>query len=310
MIQMHPYVASQLASENDRPDETAGLVPTSARWTSSRLPGRRRWPRPKGPPRSRRHSPRRTPSRPAKHPGGAATTGDAWAMFGWPRRSARTSTKAGKVNIVIRGASILTGGTALVFAAAACGGAPNTTSSTFAPPGASSSATQSPASGHSVPFQFTDAAGPDAAGAASYKYRITLGNVTKQTSITPTGNAPYDAPPGQVVLVATVTLTNSTSQQEPGVESSQLWGIPNLVFAIPQSAAGFDGMKLITFTQASWQKWNGVSFQPPPKGQQCYVSTPAPTYAGTPGTLEKCPFTGPAGAGSATRRGAPGCLRF
>jgi hypothetical protein len=191
------------------------------------------------------------------------------------------------VNIVIRGASILTGGTALVFAAAACGGAPSTTNSTSAPPGASSSAAQSPASGHSVAFQFTDAAGLDAVGAASYKYRITLGNITEQTSITPTGNAPYDAPPGQVVLVATVTLTNSTSQQEPGVESSQLWGIPNLVFAIPQSAAGFDGMKLITFTQASWQKWNGVSFQPPPKGPQCYVSTPAPTYAGTPGTLEK-----------------------
>ncbi len=198
------------------------------------------------------------------------------------------------MNGVIRGASILTGGTALVFAAAACGGgppsttsggAPSTISGTSAPPQASSPAAQSPASSQSVPIQFTDA--DPTAGVGSYKYSITLGNITEQTTITPTGNAPIDAPPGQVILVATVTLTNSTSQQEPGVESSQLWGIPNLVFAIPQSAAGFDGMKLITFTQASWQKWNGVSFQPPPKGPQCYVSTPAPTYAGTPGTLEK-----------------------
>jgi hypothetical protein len=189
------------------------------------------------------------------------------------------------VNIVIRGASILTGGTALVFAAAACGGATSTTSGTSAPPRASSSAAQPPASGHSVPFQFTDA---DAiAGVASYKYRITLGSITKQTTITPTGTAPYDAPPGQVVLVATVTLTNSTSQQEPGVATTQDWGIPNLVFAIPQSAAGSDGMKLITFTKASWQKWNGVTFRPAPKGPQCYVKSSGPTYSGTPGTLEK-----------------------
>ena len=190
------------------------------------------------------------------------------------------------MNGVIRGATILTGGTALVFAAAACGGgAHSTISGTSAPPQASSPAAQSPASSQSVPIQFTDA--DPTAGVASYKYSITLCNITKQTTITPTGNAPIDAPPGQVILVATVTLTNSTSQQEPGVESNQTWGLTNLAFAIPQSAAGTDGMKLITFTQASWQKWNGVSFQPPPKGPQCYLSTPAPTYAGTPGTLEK-----------------------
>jgi len=198
------------------------------------------------------------------------------------------------MNGVIRGASVLAGGTALVFAAAACGGgapstpsggAPSTISGLSAPPHAGRSASQSPAAGHSVPFQFTDA--DPMAGVASYKYSITLSNITEQTTITPTGNAPYDAPPGQVVLVATVTLTNSTSQQEPGVESGQLWGVPNLVFAVPRSAAGSDGMKLITFTQASWQKWNGVSFNSPPKGPQCYVSTPAPNYAGTPGTLEK-----------------------
>jgi hypothetical protein len=198
------------------------------------------------------------------------------------------------MNGVIRGASILTGGTALVFAAAACGGgapsttsgrAPSTISGTSAPPQASTSASQSPAAGHGVPFQFTDA--DPTAGVASYEYSITLGNITEQTTITPTGNAPIDAPPGQVILVATVTLTNSTRQQEPGVESSQLWGAPNLAFAVPQSAAGSDGMKLITFTKASWQKWNGVTFQPAPKGPQCYVKSSGPTYSGTPGTLEK-----------------------
>jgi hypothetical protein len=206
-------------------------------------------------------------------------------------REVGQNAKGGKVNIVIRGASILTGGTALVFAAAACGGgapsttsggAPSTTSGTSAPPQASSSAAQSPAASQSVPFQFTDA--DPTAGVASYKYSITLGNITEQTTITPTGNAPIDAPPGQVILVATVTLTNSTSQQEPGVESNQSWGAPNLAFAVPQSAAGADGMKLITFTQASWQAWTAGSANPPPKGTQCYVSSSTP---GDPGTLEK-----------------------
>src|SRR5450755_2735363 len=205
-------------------------------------------------------------------------------------REVGQNAKGGKVNIVIRGASILTGGTALAFASAACGGgapsttsggAPSTTSGTSAPPQASSSAAQSPASSHSVPFHFTDA--DPTAGVASYKYSITLGNITEQTTITPTGNAPIDAPPGQVILVATVTLTNSTSQQEPGVESNQSWGAPNLAFAVPQSAAGADGMKLITFTQASWQAWTAGSANPPPKGTQCYVSSSTP---GDPGTLE------------------------
>jgi len=190
------------------------------------------------------------------------------------------------MNGVIRGASILAGGTALVFAAAACGGgAPSTISGASAPPQASSPAAQSPASSQSVPFQFTDA--DPMAGVASYKYSITLGNITEQTTITPTGNSPIDAPPGQVILVATVTLTNSTSQQEPGVESNQTWGAPNLAFAIPQSAAGTDGMKLITFTQASWQAWNGFSLKPPPKGPQCYVSSLDGPSSGALGNLEK-----------------------
>src|ERR1035441_10948429 len=69
--------------------------------------------------------------------------------------------RGGKVNIVIRGASILTGGTALVFAAAACGGGapsttsgggPSTRSGTPAPPQAPRPAPHAPAAARQAPL--------------------------------------------------------------------------------------------------------------------------------------------------------------
>lgn len=128
--------------------------------------------------------------------------------------------------------------TAFVLATglAACGGKSQLTSVGSSPASASSTtaaATAPPATGSA----------PGGVSGVPYTnglYRFSIARVSSivaETTLTsPGGGQPADAPPGYTYYLASVTLTNTSGQQEPGVNADSE-GLQNLSFAVTAQAA-------------------------------------------------------------------------